>query len=74
MRSATPKGASGRVYGFVYSGLDVGAMLGPVWFGLMLDHGLAPQMFIVVAVLLVVAIMTVLQARRVDRRQRDTGA
>ena len=27
-------------------------MLGPVWFGLMLDHGLAPQMFIVVAVLL----------------------
>ena len=65
VRSATPKGASGRVYGFVYSGLDVGATLGPLWFGLMLDHGLAPQMFIVVAVLLVVAIMTVLQARRV---------
>ena len=64
MRSATPKGASGRVYGFVYSGLDVGAMVGPVWFGLMLDHGLAAQMFVVVAVLLVVAIMTVLQARR----------
>ena len=62
--SATPKGASGRVYGFVYSGLDVGAMIGPVWFGLMLDHGLAPQMFVVVAMLLVVAIMTVLQARR----------
>ena len=64
VRSATPKGASGRVYGFVYSGLDVGAMLGPLWFGLMLDHGLAPQMFMVVAVLLVIAIMTVLQARR----------
>ncbi len=65
VRSATPKGASGRVYGFVYSGLDVGATLGPLWFGLMLDHGLAPQMFMVVAVLLVIAIMTVLQARRV---------
>ncbi len=64
VRSATPKGASGRVYGFVYSGLDVGATLGPLWFGLMLDHGLAPQMFMVVAVLLAVAIMTVLQARR----------
>ena len=27
------------MYGFVYSGLDLGAMLGPVWFGLMLDNG-----------------------------------
>jgi MFS family permease len=64
VRSATPKGAAGRVYGFVYSGLDVGATLGPLWFGLMLDHGLARQMFIAVAVLLAVAITTVLQARR----------
>lgn len=64
VRSATPKGASGRVYGFVYSGLDVGATLGPLWFGLMLDHGLAPQMFIVIAVLLMIAITTVLHARR----------
>ena len=48
----------------MYSGLDVGATLGPLWFGLMLDHGLAPQMFIVVAVLFLFAIMTVLQARR----------
>jgi MFS transporter, FSR family, fosmidomycin resistance protein len=64
VRSATPKGASGRVYGFVYSGLDVGATLGPLWFGMMLDHGLAPQMFMVVAGLFVIAIMTVLQTRR----------
>jgi MFS family permease len=64
VRNATPKGASGRIYGFVYSGLDIGAMLGPVWFGLMLDHGLAQQMFIAVSLLLLVAITTVLQARR----------
>ncbi|HEX8740959.1 MAG TPA: MFS transporter, partial [Casimicrobiaceae bacterium] len=43
VRNATPKGASGRVYGFVYSGLDTGSMLGPLWFGLMLDHHLARQ-------------------------------
>ena len=30
VRNATPKGAAGRVYGFVYSGLDLGAMIGPV--------------------------------------------
>ena len=64
VRNATPKGASGRVYGFVYSGLDLGAMLGPVWFGLMLDRGLSRQMFFVVSLLLVVAVATVLQVRR----------
>ena len=47
VRNATPKGAAGRVYGFVYSGLDLGATLGPVWFGLMLDHGSGREMFYV---------------------------
>ena len=64
VRSATPKGAAGRVYGFVYSGLDVGATLGPLWFGAMLDHGMGRQMFIAIAVLLALAIVTVLHARR----------
>ena len=56
VRNATPKGAAGRVYGFVYSGLDLGAMVGPVWFGLMLDHALGREMFYVVAGLLVLAV------------------
>jgi MFS family permease len=64
VRNATPKGAAGRVYGFVYSGLDIGAMLGPVWFGLMLDHGLAREMLFAIAALLVVAIATVVNVRR----------
>ena len=72
VRNATPKGAAGRVYGFVYSGLDLGAMLGPVWFGLMLDHGLSRQMFFVVSVLLVVAVATVLQVRRTNGLSRQT--
>lgn len=64
VRQATPAGASGRIYGFVYSGIDLGAMLGPVWFGFMLDHALGRQMFFVVAALLVAAIATVTQVRR----------
>ena len=64
VRNATPKGAAGRVYGFVYSGLDLGAMLGPVWFGIMLDHGLAREVFFVIGGLFVVAIATVVQVRR----------
>ena len=64
VRNATPRGAAGRVYGFVYSGLDVGAMFGPIWFGLMLDHGLGREMFYVVAVLLALAVGTVVRVRR----------
>lgn len=39
IRGVTPKGSMGSVYGLVYSGMDVGAALAPVLFGLMLDAG-----------------------------------
>ena len=49
IRSATPPGATGRVYGVVYSGLDVGIALGPIVFGRMLDRGLAAEVYYGVA-------------------------
>ncbi len=39
IRKATPKGATGRVYGAVYSGLDVGFALSPILFGAFMDRG-----------------------------------
>ncbi len=39
IKKATPKGATGRVYGTVYSGLDVGFAIAPVLFGLLMDKG-----------------------------------
>ncbi|MFN3829245.1 MAG: MFS transporter, partial [Tepidimonas ignava] len=39
IRRATPKGATGRVYGTVYSGLDTGFAVAPLVFGLLMDHG-----------------------------------
>ena len=39
IKKATPKGATGRVYGIVYSGLDVGFAVSPVVFGVFMDHG-----------------------------------
>ncbi|HQU50283.1 MAG TPA: MFS transporter, partial [Casimicrobiaceae bacterium] len=45
VRNATPEGATGRVYGFVYSALDVGATIGPIWFGFMLDHAMGQAVF-----------------------------
>jgi len=39
IKKATPKGATGRVYGMVYSGLDVGFAISPLIFGMFMDHG-----------------------------------
>ena len=39
IKKATPKGATGRVYGLVYSGLDVGSALSPLLFGVFMDRG-----------------------------------
>ena len=39
IKKATPKGATGRVYGTVYSGLDVGFAVAPLVFGYFMDHG-----------------------------------
>lgn len=39
IRRATPPGATGRVYGTVYSGLDAGFAVSAPLFGWLLDHG-----------------------------------
>ena len=39
IKKATPKGATGRVYGLVYSGLDTGFALSPLMFGVFMDRG-----------------------------------
>ena len=39
IKKATPQGATGRVYGMVYSGLDTGLAVSPLLFGLFMDRG-----------------------------------
>lgn len=60
VRGATPPGSTGKVYGFVYSGLDVGSMVTPVFFGWLLDRGQADAVFYSVVVALVLTIGMVL--------------
>ena len=45
VRAAAPKGSTGKVYGFVYSGLDAGSALAPLAFGYLLDHGQGASVF-----------------------------
>ncbi len=52
--------AYGRVYGFVYSGLDVGLALAPILFGLLLDRNRADLVFVGIALTLACAIFVAL--------------
>lgn len=61
VRAATSAGATGKVYGFVYSGLDVGSMVTPVIFGWLLDHGEPAALFYAVVLVLALSIFTVLR-------------
>jgi len=61
--------AFGRVYGFVYSGLDVGLALGPVAFGMLLDAGGRDGVLPGIAALQILSVFTVLaMGRRVPAR------
>ncbi|MEO8137181.1 MAG: MFS transporter, partial [Betaproteobacteria bacterium] len=64
VRGATPKGATGRVYGFVYSGLDTGAAMAPALLGYLLDHGRPAGVFLFIAVALLLGVGTVMQVRQ----------
>jgi MFS family permease len=60
VRASTPAGATGKVYGFVYSGYDVGGLLMPVFYGWLVDRSLPQGVFFTVFALTLAAIFTVL--------------
>jgi MFS family permease len=68
VRGATPPGATGKVYGFVYSGLDVGSMLTPVVLGWLLDSGRPAAVFHSVVAAAALTIFTVLNLPRPGSR------
>ena len=56
IKKATPKGATGRVYGLVYSGLDVGFAVAPLLFGVLMDRGLYSATFFGAALILLLSV------------------
>ena len=54
--------AYGRVYGFVYSGLDMGLAVSPLLFGPLMDAGRFAAVLAGVALLQAAAILTALRA------------
>ena len=65
VKNATPKGASGRMYGTVYSGFDVGFAVAPLIFGALMDRQLYSACLYGVAFVLLVSIVF---ARGVEHR------
>ena len=71
IKKATPQGATGRVYGLVYSGLDSGFAVSPLIFGAFMDRGWYGATLLGAAAVL---LLSVLAALRVGRQTAVTAA
>jgi MFS transporter, FSR family, fosmidomycin resistance protein len=72
VKASTPPGSTGKVYGFVYAGLDVGSLATPVLYGWLLDHAMPQGVFYVVFGFSLLAIFTVMQLPGRTRRAAAT--
>ncbi len=59
VKKVTPQGVAGRVYGIVYSGIDLGAAIGPFIFGFFMDAGLPKALFLGIVLFQLTIIPTV---------------
>jgi MFS family permease len=74
VRAAAPPGAMGRTFGVVTSGFNIGGMIGPLMFGLIMDHGAPRWVFgASVIVMITVALVAVVGDRRAARRRVNTA-
>jgi MFS transporter, FSR family, fosmidomycin resistance protein len=66
VRSVTPPGSFGKVFGFVTTGFSIGGIISPLLFGWLLDGGHPQAIFMLVAAAALVSILTVFtgKARR----------
>ncbi|HEX7075559.1 MAG TPA: MFS transporter [Hyphomicrobiaceae bacterium] len=59
VKAATPEGATGRVFAFVSTGLNVGGAITPLLFGLVLDAGEPRLVFLLLSVFVLLGIGTI---------------
>lgn len=67
VKRAAPANATGRVYGVVYSGLDIGQAISPLLFGVLMDHQQYSAVFMGLAVVQGVLIASAFNVRKVRR-------
>jgi len=67
IRRATPPGATGRVYGVVYSGLDLGMSTSPLLFGMLMDARSPKLVFVGIAAAQALLILGAFRTGRATR-------
>jgi len=67
VKRSTPENATGRVYGVVYAGLDIGQALSPLLFGALMDHGQYRSVLLGLALVQGVLIASAFNVRRARR-------
>ncbi len=73
VKRSAPENATGRVYGVVYSGLDIGQAVAPLVFGTLLDHGQPALVWLGIAMAQGVLIASAFNVRRVRRTALATA-
>ncbi len=69
IRSVTPPGEMGKVFGFVSTGFNIGGMVAPLIFGYILDNAEPRAVFWTVGAVAIATVATVLYTGRQGRRQ-----
>lgn len=69
IRAASPKGAIGKAFGFVFSGQAIGGTIAPVVFGAMLDAKVPEWVFYSSALFMLICMLAVLGSARESRKQ-----
>ncbi len=63
VREVCPEGKTGKVFGFVFTGQNVGGAIAPIFYGYILDNFSAQWVFYLSAIFLVICIVTVITPR-----------
>ena len=74
VKRSTPENASGRVFGVVYAGLDIGQALAPLIFGRLMDWQQYRSVWVGLALVQMVLIASAFNVRRVRREWVPTAA
>jgi predicted MFS family arabinose efflux permease len=64
VQAITPPGSSGKVFGFVTTGFNIGGIAGPLLFGLVLDFGAPEHLFWAIAALSLLTLLVVYATAR----------
>jgi len=67
VKRSTPDNASGRVYGVVYAGLDIGQAIAPLLFGVLMDQGQYRSVLLGLVLLQAVLVASAFNVRKVRR-------